>query len=163
MENNCKKTNEDAQSNNPQARNCTQEVLDQLYKNVKMGEESVTDVLPKVKNAELSSELTSQLNEYAKFSKQIGALIEQSGHTPKETGVIAKMGAKIGIEMNTLSDSSDAHIAQMTIEGTTMGITEIIRLVRDYENSNCSQEALSIARSIVSYQEKVVERMKSFL
>ena len=58
---------------------------------------------------------------------------------------------------------SGERIAQLAIEGATMGITDNIRLVRDYENSNCKESALSLARSVVSFQEQAVERTKSFL
>ena len=147
----------------PATRNCTAEVLEQLDKNVNMATESITDIMPKIKNTDLTAFLTSQLNEYSKFSEEIKAQIKSCGAEIKPTGMIAKMSTKIGIEMNTLKDDSDAHIAEMMIEGTTMGITDTIRLVRDYENSNCSEEALSLARRIVSFQEKSVERTKEFL
>ena len=65
--------------------------------------------------------------------------------------------------MSSLTDSSDKHIAQMAIESTTMSITDNIRLVRDYENSNCRESALKLAKNVVSFQENAAERMKSFL
>ena len=145
------------------SRNCTAELLDELHRNVTMGTESITDVLPKVKTKELTEFLTSQLNDYAKYSAEIKKQMEECGGEIKGTGIMTKMSAKIGIEMNTLKDSSDEHIAEMIIEGTTMGITDTIRLVRDYENSNCSEQALSLARRIVSFQERSVEKAKSFL
>lgn len=144
-------------------RNCTEELLEELYKNVGMGTDSLLNVIPKVKNAELSAELTSQLNKYGGYSQQIGSMLEQCGGQAKEKNVMAKMSAKLGVEMSTLTDPTDAHIAQMVIEGTTMGITDTIRLVRNYENSNCTEGALSLARSVVSYQEQAVEKMKNFL
>ena len=33
------------------ARNCTAELLDELHRNVSMGSESITDIMPKVKNS----------------------------------------------------------------------------------------------------------------
>lgn len=144
-------------------RNCTEELLEELYKNVGMGTDSLLNVIPKVKNTELSAELTSQLDKYGGYSEQIGNMLEQCGGEAKEKNIMAKMSAKLGVEMSTLTDPTDAHIAQMVIEGTTMGITDTIRLVRGYENSNCTEGALSLARSVVSYQEQAVEKMKSFL
>ena len=100
---------------------------------------------------------------HTKNSEEIKKQMEECGGEIKGTGIMTKMSAKIGIEMNTLKDSSDEHIAEMIIEGTTMGITDTIRLVRDYENSNCSEQALSLARRIVSFQDRSVEKAKSFL
>jgi len=163
MENNCRKNTKCEGHSDPQTRNCTVEVLDELYKNVSMARQAVDDVLPKVKSSELAAHLKEQYEEYSKFSNRICKLLGENCREPKDANIMAKMSTKIGIEMNTLTDPSDEHIAQMTIEGTTMGITDIIRLVRDYENSNCSQEALTLAKSIVSYQESAVEKIKEFL
>ena len=65
--------------------------------------------------------------------------------------------------MNTIADSTDAHLAQLIIEEITMYITDTIRLVRDYENSNCSEGALTLARNVVSFQEKSIENLKRYL
>ena len=144
-------------------RNCTKELREELYKNVNMGTESLTGMISKVKSTDLSEELTSQLNGYGNFSKKIETEFKAvTGETPDKS-MLSKMTTKIGIEMSTLTDSSDNRIAQMVIEGTTMGITDTIRLVRDYENSNCKESALSLAKNVVSFQENAVERTKSFL
>lgn len=144
-------------------KSCTATVLNELYKNVDMSKESLLDVLPKIKNAEFSEEITSQLEEYSRFEKTLLVLIKAECAEPKPQGVVSKMSAKIGIEMKTMMDPADERIAKMVIEGTTMGITDTIRLVRDYENSNCSEQALTLARELVSFQEKCVEKTKNFL
>ena len=152
-------------SSQPKAkvRNCTEELLEELYKSVEMGKQSLINIMGKVKDTELSAELTSQLNEYSRYSDEICKLLCECGGDTMTESIITKMSAKIGVEMSTLTDSSDEHIAQMVIEGTTASVTDTIRLVRDYENSNCSEKALSLARNIVSYQEKTVEKMKKYL
>ncbi len=144
-------------------RNCTGELLEGLYKNVNTETESLTQMISKVKSSELSSELTSQLSSYGEFSSKIESEYKSSMGQKPDKSIISSLTAKLGLEMNTLMDSSDHRIAQMVIEGTTMGITDTIRLVREYENSNCRESALSLAKEIVTFQEDAVERTKSFL
>lgn len=144
-------------------RNCTGELLEGLYKNVNMETESLTQMVSKVKSKDLSAELTSQLNTYGEFSSKIESELKASTGMKPEKSMISSVTSKLGIEMNTLMDSSDDRIAQMVIESTTMGITDTIRLVRDYENSNCRESALSLAKDVVTFQEGAVERTKSFL
>ena len=151
------------EQNKAKPRNCTGELLDGLYKNVSMGSNSLTQMISKVKNSELSAELTSQLNSYGEFSSKISSEMKASTGEMPDKGMLSSITAKLGLEMNTLIDSSDERIAQMVIEGTTMGITDTIRLVRDYENSNCKESALQLARDVVTFQESAVERTKSFL
>ncbi len=147
----------------PKTRNCTVEVLEELLKNLGMGKQSLTNILSKAKATKLTDELTAQLESYSKLFDKSAAMLNQIGGEAGGEGLMTKMSAKIGIEMNTIADASDEHIAQMVIEGTTMGITDIIRLIRDYENSNCSEEALNLAKQAVAFQEKAVETMKKFL
>lgn len=144
-------------------KNCTEQMLEELIKNLAMGKQALMNIIPKAKSDKLRDELTSQLDGYGKYCEEAKTMLDSIGGEPKSENIFAKLGSKIGIEMNTLMDPTDAHVAQMVIEGATMGITDTIRLVREYENSSCSDEALSLARRTVSYQEKVVEDMKKYL
>lgn len=144
-------------------RNCSEELLTEVYKNVSSVKEDVLCILAKVKNEELSRELTTELGEYSCFCEKISVQVDRCGGETKPTSVVSKMTAKIGAEINTIADSTDQHLAQVIIETTTMAITDIIRAVRDYENSNCSETALTLARAVVSYQEKAIEKLKAFL
>ena len=149
--------------NNTQEKSHTKVFLGDLYKNVKMGADSIINIMDKVKDGELRQELTAQLNRYEEFAKEIGDQLRHEGGTPVEEGMMSKMGAKIGMAMNTMMDSTSSHIAQMMIEGATMGITENTRLIREYENKHCSEKSLSIARQTVKFMEDSVERMKKYL
>ena len=144
-------------------RNCTKELLEELYQNVNSESNSLTQMISKVKGTELSSELTSQINGYGELIQRIQAEFSATNTQVPENSALSKMTAKLGMEISTLTDSSDERIAQLAIESATMGITDNIRLVRDYENSNCKESALKLARNVVSFQEQAVERTKSFL
>ena len=97
------------------------------------------------------------------FAKQMSDLLYSIGGKPEEEGVFAKLMAKAGMAMNTMMDSTASHIAQMMIEGATMGITENTKLIREYENKPCSEKALSLAKETVRFMEDSVERMKKYL
>ena len=90
-------------------------------------------------------------------------MIRDNGDTPKEENIMAKMGAKMGMAMNTMTDASTGHLAQMVIQGATMGTTELTRLIREHENTNCPEATLKLARDIVKYEEATIDTMKKFL
>ena len=137
--------------------------LEEIYKNVTMGSESIINVLSKVPEGPLRDELTREINEYGEYAHKAKKMICDLGGTPKEENIMTKMSAKLGMAMNTMNDDSPEHIAQMVIEGATMGITELIRLIRENENTECSESVLKFARDIVSFEEDTVEKMKKFL
>ncbi len=141
----------------------TEEFLSELYKNIKMGSDSIIHLMPKVTDGALREEMTGQLSRYEEFAKEIGDLLYQAGETPTEEKLITRLSAKMGMAMNTMIDSTSSHIAQMIIEGATMGITENTKLLRHYENKSCSEKSLSIAKKTIGFMEDTVERMKQFL
>ena len=149
--------------NEEKRQDLTVEFLSELYKNMKMGSDSIINVSSKVKDGLLRDELMRELDTYEKYAKRIGKLIYESGNTPKEDNIMAKLGAKMGMAMNTLTDSTESHIAQMMIEGATMGITENMKLVSKYEDKGISEEALKLGRDTVKYMEETVENLKKFL
>ena len=119
--------------------------------------------MPKVQDGALREEMTAELNRYEEFAKKIGDMLYESGVTPKEEGFMTKLGSKMGMAMNTMMDSTSSHLAQMIIEGATMGITENTKLIREYENKSCSEKSLALARQTVRFMEDTVERMKNYL
>ena len=76
---------------------------------------------------------------------------------------MSKVARNVGMTVNTLTDSSESHIAQMMIEGATMGVTENLKLIRRYEQKGISTEALGLAKDTVSFMEDSVEHLKKYL
>jgi len=139
------------------------EMLGEMHKNVEMGAESLINIMPKVEDKALRRELTAQLEKYGEFKSKIEKLIYSEGGTPKEEGMLTKMASKMGIAMNTMVDSTSTHISEMIIEGATMGVTNMTRLLREYENTPCSEDVLALARDIIKYEESTIENMKKYL
>lgn len=141
----------------------TKRFLDELYKNVKMGADSIIDLMPKVSDKRLREEMTAELEHYEGFAKDIRAILFADGEEPQEESFMSKLGVKMGVMMNTMMDDTTSHIAEMMIKGATMGITATTKLIRENENTSCSEEALALARRIIGYEEESIERLKEFL
>ena len=141
----------------------TADLVGEVYRNVKMAEESIMDLMPKVKDDALKSALTVQLSVYSGFAARAAKLLDDEGAKPDDGGMIAKMGAKWGIMMNVMKDSTTEHMVQMMIEGTTMGVGELLRWIREAENKGVSEAALKLAREVCTYQEKTVDDLKEML
>ena len=145
------------------AKSVTKGFLDSLYKNVKMGADSIIDLMPKVKDSGMREEMTSELEHYEKFAKDIRKILFDMGEEPKEESFMAKAMTKMGITLNTMMDDTTSHIADMMIQGATMGVTDTTKLVREHENTACSEAALALARETIRYEEESIERLKKFL
>ena len=139
------------------------QMLDEMYKNVKMGSDSMVNIISKVRDEGLKEELTSQLDKYESYGKKVAGMIYDEGGTPKEENILARAGAKIGLEMNTMLDATSSHLAEMVIEGATMGMTDMTKILREYENKNCSEATMKLAKEIAAFEDKSIDSLKKFL
>ena len=141
----------------------TAEVLQSIFKNVKMAGDSILNIMPKVKDEAFKSDLTVTLSAFESFASRATKLLADNGVKPEEEGIVAKTAAKWGTMMNTMRDSTTSHLAEMMVEGATMGVTEMMRLLRESENGCVSESALRLLRDVCAFEEKVVEDMKAYL
>ena len=138
-------------------------MLEELYKNAKMGAEALLSMLPKVADSNMRRDLTAQLDGYEGYAKQAEQYLCEQGKEAKDAGVWQKMTAKVGIGVNTLMDSDTSHLAEMVIEGSNMNITASVKLLREYENCRVSEKALRLCRDMIDSEQRNVDRMQNYL
>ena len=138
-------------------------LLEELYKNAKMGAEALLSMLPKVADSNMRRDLTAQLDGYEGYAKQAEQYLCEQGKEAKDAGVWQKMTAKVGIGVNTLMDSDTSHLAEMVIEGSNMNITASVKLLREYENCRVSEKALRLCRDMIDFEQRNVDRMQNYL
>lgn len=151
------------------SKKATAELAEHVYKTSKMGAQSISDVLPKVKSNSSKEkepfidELTREYSEYEKISSAAEQMLVSMSVKPREENLMARMSAKAGIMMNTMSDPGISHVAEMMIEGLTMGVTDTTRRIRKAKEERCSDDAVKLADELISFQEKSSEKMKAYL
>jgi len=136
------------------------ELLQYIYKTADMGCEGIHAVESHAEE-KMRNELMKEMGEYVEIRQEAGNMIQQRGDTPEGTGAIAKMSANMMSAGQMAMDDSRSRIAEMMIQGTTMGIVKTIRHIRDYEGDD--REAQKLAQKLLDTQEKNVETMKTFL
>lgn len=139
------------------------EMLESLYKNVKMGSDSIIKLMDKVSGEEFKAALTKQIDGYEKIAERLRRHLCSMGQQAKEENIMVKLWSSVGMALETMTDSTDSHLAQLVAEGSSMGITDSIKLLRDYENTSVSEEALAFAREIIKFEEHNLEVAKSFI
>ena len=139
------------------------ELLQDIYSNVKMGSESIINLLPKVKDDEMKAFMTTQLNQYEKYAAEAKKKLDEKGAPAKEVNPMSKISAKVGMSMNTMIDSTTSHIAEMMVQGSTMDITDLLQKVNAYSKYSECNDSIVFAKEIVAFEERNVEKMKDFL
>lgn len=139
------------------------QMLEKIYKNMKMGSSSMLSILSRAQDEEFKRLMTEQLDGYERFANEARKRLCEIGGEPREENAMTRLWASAGMKMNTMIDSTESHIADMIIEGSTMGMTDTIKILRGYENSDVSERALRLAKEIIKFEEKNIEIMKNHL
>ena len=74
---------------------------------------------------------------------------------------MSRAGMWIGVKTNTLADDSAAHLAEIIIQGATMGVIAITRARNDLPDA--SPEAQDMAANLITVQQDAIERLKKHL
>ena len=135
--------------------------LGAIYKNAKMGADSIINLLPKIKEDALRSVITMQLDGYEKYAARAEKELRLHDVEAKEEGLMARLSARMGIAFQTMLDDSTGHIAELMIEGSNMGITDMTKLLNNYETVD--SEAVRLAREIILFEEHNIELLRRYL
>ncbi len=136
------------------------ELLQYVYKTADMGCEGINAVESHAEEKMLR-ELKRQRAEYEHIRGEADALIRQRGDSPGGAGKMAKLSADMMSAGQLAMDDSRSKIAEMMIQGTTMGIVKTIRHLRDYDGQDDKPRALG--QRLLDTQESNVEKMKAYL
>ena len=131
------------------------ELLNFVYQNSQMGMESLSQLLEIAEDEEFRSCMEKQLDKYREFHNEAKRLLQERGHNEKSLGMFDKLKTYLMINMQTMSDKSTSHLAQMLIEGSSMGVTNALQDLRKYEDADT--EILRLMRKLYKFEEKNVE------
>ena len=141
----------------------TEEALAEIYRNAQLALTSIADILPEVgDDEEVKAELHAQHEEYEKFSAKAAILARDMELELKEPNPMKKMMMWGSIKMNTLTDNSRSHIAEMIVQGTVMGITAL-RTTAGELSENGDERILSLIDEMIAREEEFEVRWKKFL
>ena len=136
-------------------------LLDEVYKSVTMGSDSVSTLIGKTSDSAMREALTAQLEGYQNFASTTRTKMNEKNYKIKETGVLAKIPAEVTMNVTTMMDNSNTKIAEMMINGSTMGIIELTRKIR---RTPCADaDSSKIANDVVAFEENNIAKMKTFL
>ena len=138
-----------------------EEVLAEIYRNSQLAIQSISDILPETEDEELRREMETEHEGYEKISGKASVIAKNRGIELKEPNPMKKMMMWGSIKMSTLTDGSRAHIAEMMIQGTVMGITS---LKTTQSKAKCADEEIcELLKEFITLEEKYEKKLKTFL
>ena len=140
----------------------SEEILAEIYRNCQLALESISDILPEVDDEELKAEIMRQHEEFERISGRAACLARDKGLEMKEPNPMKKAMMWGSIKMNTLTDNSRAHIAEMMIQGTVMGITSLKTSLSEKPEDD-DEEITKLLKELIALDEGFEKKLKSYL
>ena len=146
--------------NQPQKK--AEEVLAEIYRNAQLALQSISNILPQVDDEEIRTELLAQHEAYEQFSAKAAVLAKDKGIELKEPNPFKKAMMWGSIKMNTLTDNSRAHIADMMVQGTVMGNTSLRTSASEFEPDG-DEEIYALLDEMLKAEEQFEKKWKEYL
>ncbi len=134
-----------------------------IYRNAKVAVLSIDEVQKKLTDDNLKSELSYEREGYENFLQEFSDFLKEQNYRAEDLPALKKAGMKIGIAMNTLTDKSSPHVANLMLKGTVTGISELIQLYSRDEGEKISDDVIFYAKKLQNLEEEYEARLKKLL
>ena len=133
-------------------------LLNEVVKNAEMGKNTVTQLLGITDDERLKIHLNRQLATYEDLSKRANAMlaVEAEGQN-----AFTKLNAKMGVKIQTIYDKSPRKIAEMLIEGSHVGVTDMTIAIKDAPDANPG--AIALAQRLQHAENEYAGELNVFL
>lgn len=141
-----------------------QEFSTYLYHDVDMALSNLTLLIKKInkKDNKIKKVIEETIKGYEEYLKKIKEYMKKNNFKIEAQPLISKMGAYFGINMEIMKDNSDARIADMLIQGLTMGVLNSSKKIKNYEEY-ADKELLKLAIEFKEFQQETIELLKEYL
>jgi len=137
------------------------DLMNIIYQNSKMGIDSIDYILPKITNNNLKKDLAAQMAGYLNFINRASSKLHDLDRRPQDLRFLAKIPVCVLIKLKMCVDNSESHIAEMMIEGSTMGLIELQRTFNRCKNLD--GEISQIGCEAIYFEQKCINTLRNYL
>ena len=139
----------------------TAKLLNRVAVNARTGLDATDQLLRRTEDERMLDELRFQREYYENAEREAEEKLKKFGEKGEPKGPMTRVGMWAGIRMNTLIDHTSSHIADLVIQGATMGVIDTTKARGECPDAD--QEAQDAASGFITQQQEAIERMKQFL
>ena len=137
------------------------EILRGIQKNTKAAMKAIEAVNDKVYDDDLAMQLARQNVRYSElYNEATNNLLDAKEDTYHGGGLSERVMAG-SIKANTFLNTSTSHIAEIMIQGSNRGTTEMCKVLN--HNENARGLYVEMARELMDFEEHNIERLKKYL
>lgn len=137
------------------------ELLNFIYQNSQMGVVTIKQLMEIVQEDSFLNCIQSQYNEYEEINKAALKLLNENGYDEKGISAFEKIKTYLMINIQTITNKTSSHIAEMLIIGSNMGIINAIKNLKKYTKAD--QEIQYLMQRLLKFEETNVQELKNYL
>lgn len=132
-----------------------------IQRNTDMAMQALDTVSDKVYDKELSMQIARESVKYSElYNRAKNKLLQGKAETYVGNHINHAM-LKGAIHCNTLLNTATSHMAEMLIQGSNRGIVDMCRILNKYPHA--AGQSVELAKELMDFEEKNVERLKKYL
>lgn len=128
---------------------------------VKMGVESIDEVMPYVRSEKFKKHLSDCKRAHDKLKTEIGEMLDKYGDDGKNPNPIAKGMSSAKTNVKLVMSESDETIADLMTDGCNMGVKSLNKYLNQYEAA--SEVSKDVAKRLINLEEKLAIDIRQFL
>lgn len=133
----------------------------EIQKNTEKAMAAIDTISDKVYDDQLAMQISRQSLKYSEIRNKAVENLLQAKAEPYHANNLSDMMMKGAIHYNTMLNTSTGHIAEMMIKGSNMGVLEMSKILN--HNEDAGQKPVELAKQLIEFEEKNVERLKKYL
>lgn len=142
----------------------TQELLTYLYQDSDMALNNLSYLIKKInkKDNKIKKVVEGLIKGYENYLEKIKTYMKENNYDIQTKPIMSKMGAYMGINMEVMKDNSDSRIADMLIQGLTMGVLSVSKKIDNFKG-DADKEVVGLAKEFKKFQQEGIDYLKAYL
>lgn len=132
-----------------------------VFKNLQTAKQAINNVIEKITDSKLKTELKKQFKDYDRFSESCMDLAKVYDIKLVDNNFFEKARMWLSVNFSTMLDKSNKKIASINIIGSTMGIINLMCVLDD--SKKCKKELVTFAKRVLELEESNVNRLKPYI
>ncbi len=139
------------------------EMLTYIHKNAEMGQNSINHLFKIITDdSKFRTLLERQFKEYKDIFDTSEQVLNKRGYKAEEGGAFQKFEIYMMIDIKTIINKSPDHVSEMLIQGSTMGIIQITRRLKEFEG-RLDSEVSDLAKKLLATEKHNIDDCREFL
>ena len=139
----------------------TVKLLRECDSGVKMGIDSIDEVMEHVRGEGLKSSLIACRRAHESLDREIKAQLSRFGDEGKAPGTIVKAMSHLKTEWKLAGHDTDRTVADLMTDGCNMGVKSLSRYLNQYKAA--AEETKDVAKRLIAAEERLAVECRGYL